>query len=158
MFVAIPDSTLVLVAAILKAEGFILQPGCDVRSNIVRIAERDYPRTDGNHWRFPKGYTLKAVFYPAFEAAPSAVVTPKGKGKGKGKSVQAVPAPSGKRVKGSPEAIAWGKEMAARRAAKSGKAAPAPAPAQASGTLTQAQIEAIAQATAVAVAQALAAI
>ena len=109
MFIAIPDSNLVTIAHTLKAEGFVLAPKCDVRGNIVRVAERDFPRTDGNHWRFPKGYTLKSVFYPAFNAADSPIVT--------AKATKATKA-SGKRVAGSPEAIAWGKAMAEARAAK----------------------------------------
>ncbi len=97
-----------------------------------------FARTDGNLWKYPRTVDRRAYFKPAFLAADSPVVTPASKPASKPRKS------SGKRIKGSPEAIAWGAEMAARRAAKSGKAAPKPVaskPVQASGKLSAADRE-----------------
>lgn len=160
MFVAIPDTMLAAIAVTLKAEGFILAPKCDVRGNIVRIADRDYPRTDGNHWRFPKGYTLKAVFYPAFEAAEGVEVKASGKAarKASGKA-PAVKAQGARNHKPDCQCGMClkirGKAQAQTVKAQSGKAAPKQAAAQASGKLSEAQITMLAEAAAQAAVKAI---
>lgn len=103
---------------------------------IAARCDVEFPRADKRPWKWVGG-SDRAIFRAALNAADSPVVTPKAKATAKatGKGAH--------RVKGSPEAKAWGQKMAAARAAKSGKApAKATAKAPASGKLTTAERDA----------------
>jgi hypothetical protein len=137
-FITIPNDVLSRIAVAMAAFGHDLT----TRHQAVQIAafandpQNGFARTDGNLWKYPMRPARIGYFKPAFVAADSPVVTPKATKASKPTKA------SGKRVKGSPEAKAWGAEMAAARAAKrSGKAAPKPAakPVQASGKLSTAE-------------------
>lgn len=129
----IPKATLVAVAKMLAGH-----KGFTVRRKGISVIIRDAayqvaPLANGHRYNRPNS-AERAIVYAAFDAAKgiapatSEAPTPSPAKSGKGKAPH--------RVKGSPEAKAWGAAMAAKRAAKSGNSVPAPAKPVASGGLT----------------------
>ena len=162
MFIRISDTMLVAIAKAMAADGYVRKMG--EKAAIVAKATSMYECPNGRAWKFPNKNDVRNVWLPAYTEAmangTAPVVTPKAaKATAKATAAKA----TGKRVAGSPEAIAWGKEMAAARAAKrngskpaSGSKAPAAkAPKAASGKLTQAQITMLAETAAQAAVKAI---
>jgi hypothetical protein len=79
-FILIPTNIMIEVAHIMAAAGHKL--GDNTKVKIAECANANFPRTDGNYWKYPRGLKKSrelVPFYTAFAAADKPVVTPKGK-------------------------------------------------------------------------------